>query len=393
MSALTESLQARLGRFSAMFGQGSGSPLRDFLTWWGQSLAQWLPMRMRQALGLNRGRLLMHLDGDSLQLRLQHGKELRDLGHLPGVATGGMQGVDPLGADPITPLLGSRLADLPRWLVLPAASSLRRRLTLPSAASERLRDVVGFEIERQTPFAVADVAFDARLVNRRAGDGQIEAELIAVPRTVLDPQLEALGPMEKSLAGIDVAASDGLPLGVNLLPPESRRRYADPWRMWNWVLAAVAAAAIVASMYQILENRRNAADDFEKGMKMRAAPARQAMLQRQELTDMIQGQAFLDRTRAERATTVEIINELTRLLPDGTYLEKLAIEQDRLTLIGLSREAPALITQLQGSKLWRSPALAGALQPDPSSGRDRFTLTAELGPAAPTQEKRRANAN
>jgi len=74
-------------------------------------------------------------------------------------------------------------------------------------------------------------------------------------------------------------------------------------------------------------------------------------------------------------------DELARRLPDGTYLEKLSIEGDRILLIGLSREASALVGQLQGSPLWTSPALAGALQPDPRSRMDRFTLTATVATA------------
>jgi general secretion pathway protein L len=41
------------------------------------------------------------------------------------------------------------------------------------------------------------------------------------------------------------------------------------------------------------------------------------------------------------------------------------------------------VQRLEGSPLWRAPALTGALQPDPRSGRDRFTLTAELAVAKP----------
>jgi general secretion pathway protein L len=87
------------------------------------------------------------------------------------------------------------------------------------------------------------------------------------------------------------------------------------------------------------------------------------------------------------------MDELSRRLPDGTYLEKLAIEDNRLTLIGLSNEAPALIGRLQDSKLWRSPALAGALQTDPSTRKDRFTLTAEIGPADAAKETSGAGIN
>mgnify|MGYP006196309201 CR=1 FL=1 len=78
---------------------------------------------------------------------------------------------------------------------------------------------------------------------------------------------------------------------------------------------------------------------------------------------------------------LEVWNELTRRLPDGTYLEKLAIENNSLQLIGLSSEASQLVPLLQDAPQWRKVNLTGVLQADgAASGRDRFTLTAELQP-------------
>lgn len=385
-------LRDRFGRLGARPGPGAGGFASGFLAWWGLALASWLPLRVRQALGMDRGRLLLQVDGDALQLRLQLGSEVRDLGHLPGLAEGVVTApaapeIGPLVADPLAPVLGTSIADLPRWLLLPASISLRRRMLLPAAAAERLRDVVGFEIDRQTPFSADAVAFDARVLGRRDGDGQLDVELVVVPLGALNPQLTALGPLASTLAGVDVAAGDGVPLDINLLPLAQRSRHGDPWRLWNAALAAVALVAIAATLWQLLDNRRDAADAFEQAIARQAAPARQAAAQRQQLQGLIDGQAFLDQARATRPTAVEIIDELSRRLPDGTYLEKLAIEDERLTLIGLSNEAAALIGRLQGSGLWRLPALAGALQPDPASRRDRFTLTAELAPATPAAKR------
>lgn len=365
----------RLRRLSARFAPGAGG----FFSWWGRTLASWLPLRMRQALGVDRGRLLLQVDGDSVHLRLQQANDVRDLAVLPSLADLNA----PAGAtvaDPLAPLLPPRVGDLPRWLLLPPAASLRRRLTLPAAAADRLRDVVGFEIDRQTPFTADAVAYDARVLARRDGDGQLDAELVAVPRQSLDPQLVAIGPLASTLSGIEVAGADGVPLGVNLLPPSQRRTRSDPFRFWNLALAAVAVFALAAAMWQVLENRREATQTLQQTIARNANAARQAATQRQLLVDLIDGQAFLDRTRAARPSTVEIIDELSRRLPDTTYLEKLAIEDESLLMIGLSREASSLIGKLQGTKLWRSPALTGAVQPDPATSRDRFTLTAEIGP-------------
>lgn len=361
-----------LGRFTARLGPGAVG-LRGFLAWWAHALAAWLPPRARRVLGFERGRLLLQASDGGARLRLHQGDELRELGDLPALE-------DAVG-DPLATVLAPAAVDLPRWLLLPAGSSLTRRLVLPAAAADRLRDVVRFEIDRQTPFAAEAVMFDARLLGRRA-DGQLDVELVAAPRERVEAQLAALGPLGGRLAGIDVLGPDGLPRCVNLLDPAARGRQRDPWRLWNHVLAALALVALAATLYTVLENRRQAVEALEQAVRERGAPARAAATERQALVDLIAGQAFLDRLRAERPAAVAVMDELTRRLPDGTYLEKLAIEQDKLTLMGLSNQASSLVTQLQGSTLWRSPALAGAVQPDPASGRDRFTLVADVGPAA-----------
>jgi general secretion pathway protein L len=352
-----------------------------FFAWWGRSLAAWLPRKWRTALGLDRGRLLLGVEGDALELRLQDGDGLRELGRMPLPPE-----LEVDGNDVFASLLSPSMAELPRWLLLPAGACLRRRLQLPAAAAERLRDVVGFEIDRQTPFTAEDAAYDARLLSRRDGDGQLDVELVVVPRAALDAQRKALGAQSRLLAGADVAGANGEPLGVNLLPPAARYARSDPWRGWNIVLAAITVIALAAAMWQMLGNRRAAADGFAAVTGRQAEAARKVSVQRQRLVDLVQGQAFLDRSRSGRATTVEVLDELSRRLPDDTYLEKFALEGDRMTLIGQSSQASALIGRLEGSKLWRAPALTGALVPDPRTHRDRFTLVAVLVDTGPGAE-------
>ncbi|MGY0613219.1 PilN domain-containing protein [Luteimonas sp. A501] len=356
-----------------------------FWRWWTQALATWLPLRLRELFGLARERLLLHVTADGLRVSIDGGTGARTLGDLPPLP----EGVD----DPLASLLAQRVAKLPRWLLLPEAAALRRRMPLPAAASARLHEVLGFEIERQTPFPAADVEYDARLVGHRA-DGQVDAELVVVPRQALEARLAALGPLATTLTGVDVDAGDGTGRGVNLLPGARRHRRVDPWMSWNLALGLVTVVATAAALWQVLDNRRAAADAFEAEVAQAATRARGASTQRQALVDLVEGMAFLQATRAARPTTVEVMDELSRRLPDSTYLEKLSIEDTRILLIGLSNEAPSLVQRLEGSPLWRSPALAGALQPDPRSGRDRFTLTAELvvAPAAAAQDREPARA-
>ncbi|MET0754819.1 MAG: PilN domain-containing protein [Pseudoxanthomonas sp.] len=348
------------------YGAGAGG----FLRWWKQGLLSWLPLRWRVLFGLADNRLLFSQVGDQLRLQVQDAQGLHEIAWLPS----------PLENAQLDAVLGNGAGKLPRWLLLPAASALQRRLLLPAAAAERLRDVVGFEVDRQTPFTADGVRFDARVLGRRA-DGQLDTELVVVPRPRFDAALAGLGGLAGSLAGADVGDAGGQPLGVNLLPLELRRRRRDAMRAWNWGLGGLALLVLVVAFWQVLENRRESADAFARQVETRAIQARSVAADRQRLVDIVEGAAFLDRARAGRPTTVEILDELSRRLPDNTYLEKVGIEGDRLLLIGLSPEASALVARMEGSRLWRAPALSGALQPDPRTRLDRFSMTAELATA------------
>ena len=380
MMAAVEQSGSRRGGLAGGWRRVEGTlrpRLRDFRTWWARSLAAWLPERVSDLFGLAPQRLLLRRRGDAIELALWRRDRLRPLADLPVPDTGAA------GADPWASLLSQRAAATPRWLLLPAQAVLRRRLTLPLAAADRLREVLGFEVDRQTPFTAAEVSYDARVLERR-GDGQLDVELVVAPKATLERALEGVGALAPTLAGIDVADAQGAPLGINLMSGAQRRRRDDPWRRRNLALLLVAAAALFVGLWQLLANRRAAADVFQQQVDEAVRQARGASLERRQLVDLIEGGAFLQATRAARPTMVEVMDELAHRLPDNTTLEKLSIEGDRILLIGLSSEASALVGKLQGSPLWSEPALAGALQPDPRTRTDRFTLTARLASGGAT---------
>ena len=292
-------------------------------------------------------------------------------------------------------MLEARLRSLPRVWLLPASDVLRRQLRLPAAAADRLRAVVGFEIDRQTPFESSQVSYDVRELGA-ADEGQLQVELVAWPLRQLDAWRSSAGEWADVLAGVDVIDAQGNTLRVNLLPPAQRQLRVDPMGRWNLLLVVAAAVMLVLGGLQLLDNRRAAADALRAEVERSARSARGVASERAQLQALIDGAAFLETQRNQRAGTVEIWNELTRRLPEGTYLEKLAIENNSLQLIGLSREASQLVQLLQDAPQWRKVNLTGVLQADgAASGRDRFTLSAELQPlqaVAPTREAADADA-
>ncbi|MBH1542686.1 PilN domain-containing protein [Stenotrophomonas maltophilia] len=379
MTAWQDSLRQVQGRI----GPGAGR----FLRWWRQSLLAWVPVRWQWALGWGQARLLLQQQGGELQVWREAGERREAVARLPW----------PLSPADLDRVLEPRLRTLPRVWLLPATDVLRRTLRLPAAAADRLRAVVGFEIDRQTPFEASQVSYDVRELGA-AGEGQLQVELVAWPLRQLDAWRTGVGSWADALAGVDAINVQGNVLQVNLLPPAQRQVRPDPMRRWNLLLAVAVAAAVmlVLAAVQLLDNRRAAADALREQVERSARSARGVASERAQLQALIDGAAFLEKQRSQRAGTVEIWNELTRRLPEGTYLEKLAIENNNLQLIGLSREASQLVQLLQDAPQWRKVNLTGVLQADgAASGRDRFTMTAELQPlpaAAPSPEAADADA-
>ncbi len=362
MTAWRDSLVQARGRLSPSVGRS--------LRWWRRSLLAWLPVRWQWAMGWSRSRLLLQPHGQTLQLQRQTGAQLDAVADLPW----------PLTPQALDAVLDARLRGLPRHWLLPAAAVLRRPLRVPAAAAERLRDVVGFEIDRQTPFDASQVSFDVRELGA-LDDGQLQVELVVIPRRQLEQWAEQVGSWSHALAGIDVVDAHGQPLDVNLLPLAQRQNTRDPMARVNLLMALGTVVLLALAGTQLLDNRRAAADALRAQVDAAARDARQVAAQRQQLQTLVEGAAFLEGKRSAHASTVELWNELTRLLPDGTYLEKMSVEGNTLQLIGLSREASQLVQLLQVSPLWRKVNLTGVLQADGvANGRDRFTLTAELQP-------------
>lgn len=349
-----------------------------------------LPARWREAsaalLSLLPARLRALVEGDDQRLFL-----LRQHDEVELVAAG-RRGDTVLGRLPLddaTVLEDARHrldgSAVPRWLLLPVSQVLRRTLSLPAAAEPRLREVLAFELDRQTPFSADQVSFHGRVLSRDATAQQLGIELLVLPRSRLDAEMLALGTLADDLAGVDVVGDDGRRLDVNLLPESRRQHRQDPVRRLNAALAAVAVAALFATLLLTLANRREVRDDFRAQVEAATAEARQARLLRNQLQVSAQAANFLAASRASRPTMLEVLDDITRRIPDDTTLDKLSINDDNLVMVGYSRAAPALVALLQESPLLVEPALSGAVQADPRTGRDRFTLAARIAVQAPPE--------
>ena len=344
------------------------SPLPGWLRLAGDTVLSLLPDSLRRQLGMHHRRLLLGLEPEGLSLRAQFDERSSLIGVVPLD--------DPGLLEELRIKLDQGSASVPRWLMLDISQVLRPVLSVPAAAEARLREVMQHEIDRQTPFAPDQVSFEPRVLSRDPQTRQLKVELVVLPKARLDAALARLGPLAAGLAGVDVATTDGQRLGVNLLPLAGRSLRQNRGRDFNRWLSLGVVLALVAGMWLSLGNRQQALDDYSARVDSAKKQARDVRSLRNALRSSAEAANFLAKRRAQLPTTLEVLDDLTRRIPDSTSLEKISINDGNMVLIGQSQQASAMVGLLQGSALVRTPTLTGSVQTDPRTGKERFTLTA-----------------
>jgi len=83
---------------------------------------------------------------------------------------------------------------------------------------------------------------------------------------------------------------------------------------------------------------------------------------------------------------LNILKELTLLLPKNSWLTRLRISESQINLEGYSPSATSLIPRLEGSKLFQKVEFSAPTFRDPRQNMDRFQIKMEI--KGPSDEKK-----
>ena len=354
--------------------QWRGSPLPAFLAWWGGELRALLPLRWRSWFADGADWYLLQVDGDSWSLRRR--------GHAESLAQWN-EAVEGMPARAFAAALQQvDREDLRVALLLPAVQVLRRSLSLPLAARDNLHQVVGFEMDRQTPFGVAQVYYAVRELQATAPAGRCQVELVAAARAGVDPLLARLRAQGIAVDAVDVAVADDR-LGVNLLPPEQRPRRVHPRRRLNLILAAGVVLLLLLVGLEWRHNREAALAAMQAEVVAMRGDAAQVASLRQQLQDNAGAAGFLAQRKKDTVGMLELLRDATARLPQGTWLERFSVDNTgQIGMQGQSQQAAKLLDALKDSSVITDAGFQGSIQPDASTGKERFYLTARVKQAA-----------
>lgn len=339
-----------------------------FFRWWGGELAALLPERLRALLWAQRARLELFRYPEYLEVRFVEGGEERSLGRFT-LGEGAVRDREKLYGD--TP----ELADAEVCLRLLPDQFLVRTVKLPAPAAENLMQVLAFEMDRLTPFKADQVYYSARIVERLADTRQIRVELALTPRSKLDPLLDELLSFgwrpDRVLVGRNEAEHD-------LLPDKYRRvRSSLPQRI-TLVLAVLFASSLLATLALPVWLNYNLQEALQQETRRISKVAKEVEALKSEAERLTHESGFLQRRKREEPPVVGMLNELSRVIPDQTWLNGLQYRDRKIIIQGQSPAASSLIERIEASPFFQNTSFVSPVTKDVASGQERFQIATEV---------------
>lgn len=338
-----------------------------FFHWWGAELAACVPARLRLDHRWARKDLVLLL-----------GPREASLGHDRGDMTFEVVERLPLtGRAPARDLTQVRLR-------LAADNALRLAVPLPQAALENLDEALLFQLDRYTPFLPEQVYLGCSAGERPAGADPVQVAATIVERRVAEDAVEAAQRLGFIVTSVEIARADTRERAADTIAvPGLRGRSLGQFALTAaaWALLVALGAAAVGLPF-VRENAR--ADALRQQITAVRLKAEAAQRVAQEIETAKHEANFLADRKRTHPSALAILDELTRLAPDDTYLSSAQFTGTEVQIAGVSNSASGLIGRIEQSQLLRKAEFRSPVTPDQASGREHFMISAQVaGGSAP----------
>lgn len=274
-------------------------------------------------------------------------------------------------SEPLDSAPGERLV-----LLLPADTVMAQTLQLPLAAIRDLHSVVGFELDKYTPFPRERMHYVARLQSR--GKTQAQVLLVAIVQERLTQMLDQCRDRGLTFVAVDGLDRAGQPLGVDLLPADRRPPRSGHDRLTRY-LALGCVALTLTCMLLWLDARSDRLASMQDSVAAQREQVQQVQALRQELANTQGAARYLAQQKAAKPTLTSVLVDLTGCLGADTWIEQLEIAEDgTLSISGQSAKASTLITRVKACQTLVDARFQGIIQPDEKTAKERFSLRAQL---------------
>jgi len=353
--------------------------IKQFFRWWWDELVSLMPGAVRQHLQSQEHQLVVSFPDDGMLVTdCKHGQTESSLS------------ITDSSQNTISQDVSAKLARLRKrsggnvTVKLPHEHVLFLSFPLPSEAEKNLHEVVGYELGRHAPFKIEQVYFDYIIRERRRDEKKLWLSVTVVPKKQVDPLLErvrTLGFVPEVLT-VSEAEGDSVAVcnlaGFNLLPKAQQVSARGAINSLTNLLTVSAVLLMIAVSGYPLLMQEIRITDMKSQIDAIKSDATSVISMKQQLEQASEESAYVEDKKQKYPEVLDILNALTTLLPDDTWLEQFEIKGSRLRVLGFSADASSLIERLENSPLLQKVAFDSPIVKDQRTERFRFQIVAEL---------------
>jgi general secretion pathway protein L len=350
---------------------------RYAINWWLQGLSYFCPASLKRLLGLSPDNLTIEFNEDHIVLKRYSIDSREPLETQSFVKTDNLQRISVLKW-----LHEQQNKHAKITLVISEKIVMKKILFFPSAAKSNLRQVLGFELNRRTPFSQDQAYYDHRVVEHDKQANKLQIELFVVPRQSVDLLLSSLNKWEITVDALRTASDKGDEIEINLLPEGKDGNSNKNSDYVTLFLATTAFALFLTALYVPLVQQEQQIESLENNVKMKRGVAIELQKARDDKQGIIEQINFLDYKHKNTLRSIELFNEITGIIPDDTWLTRLIIKNGELQIQGESSNASSLVQIFESSERFLDAQFRSPVTQNNVSGRDKFHLSAKLNTVA-----------
>jgi general secretion pathway protein L len=303
------------------------------------------------------------------RIRIVNGEVVAIAPSLPSPASGGGKGG---GA---AAMLKATRAEL----VLQSDRFVIRPLELPRRATEFLDGIVRAQIDRLTPWSAENAAFGwsapVEIANER-----VLVTIAATARSVVTPFVSAVAGLGADSIAVSTVAPEAQDGATSIKVFDQRVRGAlEMSRVRRTLATALVVAGILAAAAIATEViGGNELDARHADVTSRIAAQRAKLRAGSDVRTS--ALATLERRRHESPSSVIVLEVLSQILPDHTYVTELRIQGDKMQVVGVTRDAPSLIRLIEQSQHFTRATFFAPTTRSPSEPGEHFHIEARIEP-------------
>ncbi len=165
--------------------------------------------------------------------------------------------------------------------------------------------------------------------------------------------------------------------GLDLFSRGRRQQRRQPLLLTGLLSCALIAAGLVL-LYAPLEREKGRSAEIDRMIASKKEDVRKVEDLKKQVESLANEISTIQSFRRKKPLTVNLLREVTNVLPNNAWLTRLRISETQVDIEGFAGSATELIPKIEASKSLSKAELASPTYRDPRTNLDRFIIKAEI---------------